>query len=271
MDLPILESLGGNIVQGALTLSTLKSDTGPATTSDISMPQAYCVTSHILETKCSRLQLHGTSSKTIPRWTPGSKVTCGIEYQSFLQANYTVDDIGHVKSCLKKVIDLLNAYRLGLRFVYVEDILPETFTLTYEEDPRAYATSFFPGTPRGKRKIVLHESLFLPEYRDSIFNTLCHEFGHTLGMRHWNAASEEPHHPSVHFPLGSDNRLSVMGPYNHPRTLQFHLDDKKWLKEFYGQDSGSYIQGYKIVDYPVIPRVTHRSIRGMEITRLRKV
>ncbi|KAI0892272.1 hypothetical protein F4806DRAFT_480107, partial [Annulohypoxylon nitens] len=200
---------------------------------------------------------------------PGSKITCGVEYQSFIQARYSVDDIEYVRGCLKRVIKLLNSFHIGLRFVYVEDLLPETFTLTFEEDPDAYATSFFPGTRRGKRKIVLHESSFMPEYRGSIFNTLCHEFGHTIGMRHWNAASEEPSHPSVHFPPGSDNRLSVMGPYSHPGTLQFHADDENWLKEFYGKENGSYIQGYKIVDFPVVPRTTQCSLSGAEIARLR--
>ncbi|KAI1211696.1 uncharacterized protein F4807DRAFT_398775 [Annulohypoxylon truncatum] len=263
-----MESPDDMVIQHVPASSTLKNGTTSVTASDsISIPQVFCITSRILEVECSKLQLHGTSSKTIPRWAPSSKITCGIEYQSFLQAHYGADDIEHVKICLKEVINLLNSFDIGLSFVYVEDLLPETFTLTYEENPDVYATSFFPGT-RDKRTIVLHETSFLPEYRGSIFNILCHEFGRTLGMRHWNAASDEPCLPSVHFPPDSDNRLSVMGPYTHPGTLQFHQDDEKWLREFYGQDNGSYIQGYKIVDVPVAPRTSHCSLRRSEITRL---
>ncbi|KAI1443469.1 hypothetical protein F5Y02DRAFT_393132 [Annulohypoxylon stygium] len=180
-------------------------------------------------------------------------MTCSIDSLSFQQADHSID-IEHGENCLKDVIERLNSLPIQLHFVHTKDPLPESFILTYKEQPDAYANSFFPGTPPGDRKIFLHEASFLPAYRGSIFNILCHEFGHTLGMRHWNATSpglEESSLLSVHYPLGSDNQLSVMGPYEHPGTLHFHPDDEKWLKEFYGKENKSYIQGYKIVDYPV--------------------
>ncbi|KAI0885545.1 uncharacterized protein GGS22DRAFT_161188 [Annulohypoxylon maeteangense] len=220
---------------------------------DISIPYAQCITSRILNTMCNKLRLHSTSSGTIPRWTPGSTLTCGIEHQSFLRAHYSIDDIEHVKGCLKEVISLLNSFNLGLRFVYVEDLLPETFTLAYANDPDSYATSFFPDAAPGRRKIVLHESSFLPLYRASIFNILCHEFGHTLGMRHWDAGWTEPNYPSICFPPDSNNKLSVMGIYKHPETLRFHPEDIEWLREFYSRKNGSMIQGCTIKDYPSRP------------------
>ncbi|KAI1092589.1 hypothetical protein F5B19DRAFT_196510 [Rostrohypoxylon terebratum] len=168
----------------------------------------------------------------------------------------------------------LSNYSIHSKFNFISSIqktCSRRLTLRYKDVLDVYARSFFPGNPPGERIITLHDLSFQPQYRDSIFNILCHEFGHTIGMRHWNAASEERVSPSVHFPPGSDNRPSIMGPYKHPRTLQFHVDDEKWLKEFYGKENGSFIQGYKIVDCYVDPRAMQCSLKGVEITRLRIV
>jgi len=73
-------------------------------------------------------------------------------------------------------------------------------------------------------------------------------------MRHWDAATEEVDEKSVQFPLGSNNRHSVMGPVKHLRKIRFHAKDAKWLKEFYGTKEGDFIVDYEIRDVMLDPK-----------------
>ncbi|KAI1462548.1 hypothetical protein F4805DRAFT_408391 [Annulohypoxylon moriforme] len=237
--------------------STYGSRTCAAMMSDTDFPQ-ICVTTLLSKGRHNKLQLHATPFDTVPRWQLDETVACGVDYMSFRRASYTAEDIKHVKDCLENVIEKLNLLQFGLYFVYDTNLLPTTFTITHEENPekgpKDLAYAFFPGALPGQRQIVLHRFSFSPENRDSIFNILCHEFGHAIGMRHWNAASKESE-PSVHFPPDSDNRLSLMGPHKHLKDIQFNENDGMWLKEFYGKENGSFIEGCEIVDFPVTQAV----------------
>ncbi|XDG04279.1 hypothetical protein ABKA04_003894 [Annulohypoxylon sp. FPYF3050] len=185
----------------------------------------------------------------ILRWKPGSLITCGVDRRSFKYANVSNEDINYIDSCLAVVICFLNTFKLGISFKYVDasNFGLESFKVTYRVRSDSYAISFFPNCPRGERDIELHHISLKPENRPSVINILSHEFGHTIGMRHYQAP-ECGECPSVL--LGFDDPFSVMGkPQHPPLNLRFNVEDMERLREFYRMDNGSTIQGRKIVDY----------------------
>lgn len=205
----------------------------------------------------SKLQLHATLDKHLPRLKPDSVVHCFMDYNSFRRGGLSCVDIKHTREALKRVIGELNSLNFRLKFKYVRRKDRSDFILAYDvpygnrPEPNYFANAFHPDAKPDGRTIVLTSAAFKPEYRQSIFNILCHEFGHTVGMRHWDAATKEANWPSVQHPPGSDNKRSVMGPYVHPRELHFHPEDAEWLRDFYARAEGEVLYGHTIVDIEV--------------------
>lgn len=186
-------------------------------------------------------------------------ITIKIDFDSFKKKHRQLD-AKHTKDCLRKCINKLNAADIGIRFMYVPPDQAANFTIAYAPRPpntppgsrgATIARSFPPGD--GNKVIFIFEYAFSEAKRyDNLTGFLCHELGHTLGMRHSTAEETESDLPSVRFPPTSPNEPSMM---EHHTGLTIHnMDltalDIEELKAFYTLEEGVFIGRYQLKNYP---------------------
>jgi hypothetical protein len=87
------------------------------------------------------------------------------------------------------------------------------------------ASSFFPGG--GQNRLTLFPKMF-EESQQEMAETLCHEFGHVFGLRHFFALTDETAFPAVIF--GRHNAVSIM---NYGAKSSLTDDDKNDLERLY--------------------------------------
>ena len=87
------------------------------------------------------------------------------------------------------------------------------------------AEAFFPDS--GRHRLNLYPKMF-EQVRQEQIETLCHEFGHVFGLRHFFANVSETGFPSVLF--GTDSRFSIM---NYGANSYLTETDKSDLKRLY--------------------------------------
>lgn len=103
-----------------------------------------------------------------------------------------------------------------VRFNYVGNLSDAAIELRYDDSGREglLASAFFPDTGNLDLNFVrVYESQFDPRYkaRNPIYNTMLHEIGHVLGLRHEFAHDREGFAESILF--GIKNPRSVMAYY----------------------------------------------------------
>lgn len=191
----------------------------------------------------------------IPRWVTPLQIQYWIDRKTF-EYDSDADDVAKL---LLEGASQWNGVGLGVTFVETKDWEKAHFDVAYDSDPKetASASSFFP-----------HEAGTFNFYRDAftnpatmkqILNTVVHEFGHILGLRHEHAmydGSKEKDTKAVLF--FRENADSIMGYRRATRSLQ--TSDRLGAREFYALPNGSEIGGIRIVDYqPVYKQRSRRS------------
>ncbi|KAK4446049.1 hypothetical protein QBC34DRAFT_412267 [Podospora aff. communis PSN243] len=129
-------------------------------------------------------------------------ITIKVDENSFIKSA----DAKHTGRYLLECINILNAANIGIEFKYVAPDQAANFTVAYKpfapgETPNnrdILARAFLPGD--GKSVIYVYALAFEGEHRERLAHNLCHELGHTLGMRHSKADQYEKKLPSVCFP-----------------------------------------------------------------------
>ena len=137
---------------------------------------------------------------------------------------------------------------------------PVDFRLACMEDDGGQGTlasSFFPGLPRRLMsyqtgspiapRIHLYPMCFKRPYRQAMYNVLCHELGHVLGLRH----EFEENIPSLR--IGAVNEHSIMAyPNRNSQWCEHYIndEDRNGLKELY---SLKEVKGYHIRDVDPAP------------------
>jgi len=186
-------------------------------------------------------------------------ITIKMDLDSF-KKKHCQQEAKHTRASLIECINKLNAANIGIQFKHVPPDQAANFTVAYarrppETPPRSHsktvARSFPPGD--GKSVIFVYDYAFSESKRyDNLTGFLCHEMGHTLGMRHSRAGKEEKESPSVRFPHTSPNRPSMIWYYNKDTLDKMHLTDLdvEELKAFYALEEGDSIGDYTIKNYP---------------------
>ncbi|KAF3768700.1 hypothetical protein M406DRAFT_354979 [Cryphonectria parasitica EP155] len=143
-------------------------------------------------------------------------------------------------------------YRIPLSFHYSPNNPRVVFKIYYDRDldGRTWADSFFPSTPPDLRALPTYRlprrsirigplCIYETDGHAFIKNILRHEFGHVIGMRHWNAQETEQTRPSRWIP-GSceDNHHTVMVTGVHPSAIKFWPSDWEYLGRAYSGQRG---------------------------------
>jgi hypothetical protein len=88
------------------------------------------------------------------------------------------------------------------------------------------ARAFFPDP--GRQELILFPTLFESDSEEKLIRVLCHEIGHTFGLRHFFAQIKEPSMPSVIW--GKHNAFTIM---NYGEESVLTDDDRADLKSLY--------------------------------------
>ena len=181
----------------------------------------------------------------------------------------TNDRFGLASRALQEAADEWNNLDLKISFGQTDTAAEAHFYVKYfPQGPTttANAKGFFPHRPQD---VFIYENFFKRKDRTKIKNTLIHELGHILGLRH--EFTVDPTSPrygreTKAYLLGSADNYSIMS-YNKERS--FRDSDKTGTIAFYAMQIGSKIEGVPIRDYPVQPRSVRekKGAEGVELKR----
>ncbi|KAJ4388589.1 hypothetical protein N0V93_006047 [Gnomoniopsis smithogilvyi] len=189
--------------------------------------------------------------KAIYRFDPSQSITVSIDQDSFSDGGIREPlPVQLLQKGLEYTVEIINHLQLGIRFEiccngqvglvqlkYCQDSTVQLNGLNYI----SWAQTQFPSPGVKEYTVWIRAPTFWPEYVSSIPNILSHEFGHLLGMRHWNAEKNEAGYPSIQYPPDDYDEQSIMGRFDHPGQLYFHIKDVAWLKKFYAIEAGKRI------------------------------
>ncbi|KAG8167395.1 hypothetical protein KVR01_003084 [Diaporthe batatas] len=210
------------------------------------------------------------------RWRPTSNsIPIGIDSSTF-ESN---GQASLVKRCLCRVLDSLNAKNACPRFHYVDEPSDSAFYISFGgDDPRRYASSFFPGshpkdwyiyvyklglTLSRKQKRFLKETVGeggdikaarLRALEQNLTIILAHEMLHVIGIRHCDAHRTEKEVPCVRYPPGLPNKYtrdplmkSKLGWEDFSR-LAWKPRTIEEIRKIYSMEEGEKMGRYTIQD-----------------------
>ena len=178
----------------------------------------------------------------IPRWDTRTTTPCVLEY--YLQTN-TFEDSANAeltRTLLQQAASLWNSVKCGVTFAAASDPQKAHFDVIYDKrgNDGATAMAFF---PNAVDKVYIYPPAFNdPATKKQLVNSITHELGHVLGLRHEHALEE-----GGAFLIGEMNQNSIMGYNRSTRSLQ--QSDREGLKTFYKFDKGIKIEEVPIVDF----------------------
>lgn len=182
----------------------------------------------------------------IPRWNTRISPSPLVLY--YYLDKSTFGDAGNrateVEELLKQASKLWNDINFGIIFEAATDKTKAHFDVVYEKNGPlgTAAMAFFPNKVE---KLYIYETLFSsPAFNYQKLNSVTHELGHVLGLRHEHAAVNE----GGAVRIGVINPNSIIGYQRETRSLQ--ESDKAGLKEFYKLRNGEVRGGIPVVDYP---------------------
>jgi hypothetical protein len=164
-----------------------------------------------------------------PRYTPGSV----IKYISYFQG-WPGGQGQMISDTTWAAASVWNSQNLGVTFQWTTNPAEATFEVVYGgANPGFVAMAFFPNGQKGN-KLYVYEASFTPQGLNRMQNSLEHELGHIMGLRHEFADTETPAAVLV----GPRNDLSIMS-YAANRSIQ--STDIKWTRYFYALRNGTTI------------------------------
>lgn len=129
----------------------------------------------------------------------------------------------------------------NVKFQYVSKAEDAAFALRYGgEGGSTIARAFFPNA-EDLNALLVYDIAFTPERLPRLRNTLQHEVGHILGLRHEFALEGETSSPVVLF--GERNSLSIMS-YDANRSIQD--SDKFAVRTLYNLPNNSKIGDFSV-------------------------
>ncbi|MFO0798112.1 MAG: hypothetical protein U0804_11610 [Gemmataceae bacterium] len=165
---------------------------------------------------------------TIPLWGPDTTLRWRFREESF---DYFADPEKAMEAVRKMCSKALRKWgaALPVAFTYDDGLWDFEIVMSGSNNCNnmgcTLASAFFPGS--GQNKIMLYPRLF-EEGPDEIVETLCHEFGHTFGLRHFFALTSEQSWPAKIF--GRHDQVSIM---NYGANSTLTDADKEDLEELY--------------------------------------
>lgn len=186
----------------------------------------------------------------IPRWEVTTNPTV---LQYFIQKESFEDsgDIANadlVKAHLKEAAGLWNSVGCGVNFAETTDIAKAHFLVAYTTEVQngVAASAFFPH--RVQTLKVYHDGVNDPATKAQLLNSLTHELGHVLGLRHEHAMQTEEGARNPTRTIGERNPDSIMGYRRATRKLQ--QTDRDGLKMLYSLPNRSHYMGFPVTDFP---------------------
>ena len=182
----------------------------------------------------------------VPRWDVHTAAQGKLQY--YLQASTfrTPDEANFIQSLLGQAASIWNGAGASVQLQAATNAASASFDVVFDKNGNdgATAMSFFPNAV-GKFYI------YPPAFDDAptkaqMLNSVAHEFGHIMGLRHEFALDTEKDEPAVQFEAKNPN--SIMSYNRATRSVQ--PSDKQGLKDFYELVNGATIDDVPVVDFP---------------------
>lgn len=165
----------------------------------------------------------------------------------------TVTDL--VIASAEAIVSHIQRQNLGINFAYRPG--PDSsaiFDIRYEPGLglKTLAKSFFPSDLRTEWKLGISQTVVTsPHFLYYLPNILGHELGHILGLRYWNAGTEEAEE-SFRWPNTRRGRWrSIMVTGVDFEYMVFSEEDFRVIREMYSLPNGYVFAGREIIDvYP---------------------
>lgn len=182
----------------------------------------------------------------VPRWEVKKSPTI-IRYFFQKDTFRTEAEAQIISTLLPKATKLWNDVKCGIRFDSTDNPANAHFKVLYSTELKedTAAMSFFPNQVKDLK--IYADAFDNSEFNKQLLNTITHEFGHILGLRHEHA--NENDEGSIAYPIGVRNEESIMG-YKRA-TRKFQESDKEGLKLFYQLPVGYKFDKIAVTDYPV--------------------
>lgn len=182
-----------------------------------------------------------------------------------------------VQRCLVQVLDSLNAQNIGLQFRFVDDPSDSAFFISFGgNQPRCYASSFFPGShPKDWYIYVFKLGLALSKdqgrflldsgsedikaarlqaLEQNLIKILAHEILHIVGIRHCDVDPIVETEPYVRFPPELSDRNN-WDPLMQPKLDRMELSWLGWkpqtlqeIRQIYAMNEGDRVGFHRIRD-----------------------
>lgn len=186
---------------------------------------------------------------------PNGTIYFGIDFPSFTHGNISRTVTESIKHAAIGAATHYSEQNLGISFAYTEDQQPTIFEIRYDAnlDRGALAASFFPWEWPYMRYVLVssfaNDPQIFRDYNESMVNVFDHEFGHILGLRHYDAGSDpvELSKPSALWPGTRDgDRNTIM--LSNPSQTRLFDEDFRVIREFYSMEEGALVDGVRISD-----------------------
>ncbi|KAM7220195.1 hypothetical protein V8F06_004523 [Rhypophila decipiens] len=188
------------------------------------------------------------NKELIPRWAKPANLLYYV-----VKDGFSDDDFQYTAKSFQEAADEWNTLAFGVNISATTDRAKANFLVKYYDpkDPKVgtLARAFFPN--RVGDVLVYRKTLIEPYWRNVLKNSLLHEIGHIIGLRHEFANDPDPkiagqNIESLAHLFGTVNPHSVMSydDVNYINDL-----DKKDVKAFYELPNRTTINGVPITDY----------------------
>jgi Met-zincin len=181
----------------------------------------------------------------VARWVPGSVIKWTASQNGF----ETIAFAKHAAEQMVKATQTWNQAEVGITFKRVATEAEANFVLCGStENSGPIARAFFPDNNHG-HVVTVWKTAFGPDWYDNLWNVLCHELGHVIGLRHEFAteAVNKTDEPGNGHRLYSDPDPNSVMEYNKPPIMQ--KSDIDGTKYFYKLSNGATIGSVFIKDY----------------------